>query len=365
MRRIFAEAGRAVIRDVEPPEPRPGEVLVRTAFSTVSAGTELLILGKSAEPDAEDEEYPGAAPWVDPAFRAGIPLPLRPRRPLPGLISLGYSLAGTVIAVGDGVTDLVPGDRVACSGSQCAHHAEVVAVPRNLTARVPDGVPLEDASFVTLGAIAEEAIRRTAVTFGETIVLYGLGLLGLLAGQIAAAAGIYTIGLDLDPRRLALARELGIADVHDPSAIDVLSVVRDRTHGFGADAVILGVVTPSSEPLSLALRMARQHARVVGLGVFGMHLERDLLGDHAVVRSIAYGPGRYDPAYEENNVDYPIGIVRWTENRNAQHVLRLMAERRLVTAPLARRFALQDAPAGYELLRSPERPPTIQIVYGD
>lgn len=363
MRRIFAEGGRAVIREVEPPEPRPGEILVRTAFSTVSAGTELLILGKSAEPDARDEEYPGAQPWVDPAFRAGIPLPLRPRRPVPGGISLGYSLAGTVLATGEGVTDIAPGDRVACSGSQCAHHAEIVAVPRNLTVRVPDGVPLSDAAFVTLGTIAEEAIRRTAVSFGETIVLYGLGLLGLLAGQIAAAAGIYTIGLDLDPRRLALARELGITDVHDPATTDVLDLVRGRTGGFGADSVILGVVTPSSEPLSLALAMARQNARVVGLGVFGMQLERDLLGDRAVVRSIAYGPGRYDPAYEENNVDYPIGIVRWTENRNAQHVLRLMAEGKLVTAPLARRFAFADAPAGYALLQSPDRPPTIQLAY--
>lgn len=363
MRRIFAEGGRAVIREVETPEPRPGEVLVRTAVSTVSAGTELLILRKSAVPDAVDEEYPGAAPWEDPAFRAGIPLPLRPRRPVPGGISLGYSCAGTVIGVGAGVTDLAPGDRVACSGSQCAHHAEVVAVPRNLTVRVPAEVPIADAAFVTLGAIAMEAIRRTQVTFGETIVLYGLGLLGLLAGQIAAAAGIYTIGLDLDPRRLALARELGITDVHDPSATDVPALVRARTAGFGADGVILGVVTPSSEPLAQSLAISRQKARIVGLGVFGMHLDRDLLGDREIVRSIAYGPGRYDPAYEENNVDYPIGIVRWTENRNAQHVLRLMAEGRLVTAPLARPFAFADAPAGYALLQSPERPPTIQLVH--
>ena len=164
MRRIFALGGQAVIRDVETPEPRPGEVLVRTAFSTASAGTELLILRKSEAPDATDEEYPGAAPWEDPRFRAGIPAPLRPRRPVPGLISLGYSLAGTVIGVGDGVTDLRPGDRVACSGSQCAHHAAIVAVPRNLTVPVPDAVPLEAAAFVTLGAIAEEALRRCAIS---------------------------------------------------------------------------------------------------------------------------------------------------------------------------------------------------------
>ena len=134
-------------------------------------------------------------------------------------------------------------------------------------------------------------------------------------GQIAAAAGYYVIGLDVDERRLALARELGMTDVHDPSGIDVVELVRSRTAGFGADAVVLGVVTPSSEPLSLALEMSRQHARVVGLGVFGMTLERDLLSDRSVIRSIAYGPGRYDPAYEENNIDYPIGIVRWKIGR--------------------------------------------------
>ena len=154
-----------------------------------------------------------------------------------------------------------------------------------------------------------------------------------------------------------------MTDVHDPSGIDVVELVRSRTAGFGADAVVLGVVTPSSEPLSLALEMSRQHARVVGLGVFGMTLERDLLSDRSVIRSIAYGPGRYDPAYEENNIDYPIGIVRWTENRNAQHVIRLMAEGRLRTEPLARRFPAADAPAAYDLLRSPERPPTIQLAW--
>lgn len=364
MRRIFAQGGQAVIREVEAPEPRPGEVLVRTAFSTVSAGTELLILGKSEAPDARDEEYPGEAPWEDPRFRAGIPGPLRPRRPLPGLISLGYSLAGTVIATGEGVTDLHPGDRVACSGSQCAHHAEIVAVPRNLTVRVPDGVSLADASFVTLGAIAMEALRRCSIAFGETVVLTGLGLLGLLAGQIARSAGYETIGLDPDPRRLALARELGIADVHDPGAVDVVELVRSRTGGFGADAVVLGIVSPSSEPLAQALEMTRQNARVVGLGVFGMHLDRDLLSDRLLLRSIAYGPGRYDPAYEENNIDYPIGIVRWTENRNAQHVMRLLETGRLRTAPLAEQVPFADAPAGYARLRSPGRPPTIQLVHG-
>jgi threonine dehydrogenase-like Zn-dependent dehydrogenase len=364
VRRIFARGGQAIIGEVEPPTLRRGELLVRTAYSTVSAGTELYILRKSAHGDARDEEYPGDAPWVDPNIRAGVLHAEKPRRPVPGHISLGYSLAGVVEAVAPEVTDLVPGDRVACMGSQCAHHAELVAIPRNLAAPVPPALPLEQAAFVTLASIAEEALRRCAISFGETVVLYGLGLLGLLAGQIANAAGYYVVGLDVDPRRLEQARGFGITDVHDPTTLDPIELVRSRTGGFGADAVVLGIVDESSEPTNLALRMTRQHGRVVGLGLFGMDVERDALGDRTMVRAIAYGPGRYDPEYEEASVDYPIGLVRWTENRNAQHVLRLMAEGRLSTAGLARQFPLADAPAGYALLQSPERPPTIQLVYG-
>ena len=346
------------------PTLRRGEVLVRTAYSTVSAGTEMWILRKSAEGDAKDEEYPGATPWVDPNIRGGILHAEKPRRPVPGHISLGYSLSGVVEAISPEVTDLRPGDRVACMGSQCSHHAEVVTVPRNLTVRVPDEVDLDQAGFVTLAAIAEEALRRCAISFGETVALYGLGLLGLLAGQIANAAGYYVIGLDIDPRRLEQAKAFGIADVHDPRTVDPISLVRSRTSGYGADAVVLGIVNESSEPTNLSLQMTRQHGRVVGLGLFGLDVQREFLSDRLLMRSIAYGPGRYDPEYEEASVDYPIGIMRWTENRNAGHVLRLMADGKLSIAGLATQFPIADAPAGYDLLHTPQRPPTIQFVYG-
>jgi threonine dehydrogenase-like Zn-dependent dehydrogenase len=364
MRRIFAKGGHAIIDDVEVPTLRRGEVLVRTAFSTVSAGTELWILRKSAEGDAKDEEYPGDTPWVDPNIRGGILHAEKPRRPVPGHISLGYSLAGVVEAVAPEVTDLQPGDPVACMGSQCAHHAEVVAIPRNLCVPVPDGVSLDRAAFVTLASIAEEALRRCSIAFGETVVLYGMGLLGLLAGQIAQAAGYYVIGFDIDARRLEQARGFGILDVHDPRGLDPIELVRSRTGGFGADAVVLGIVDDSSEPTNVALRMTRQHGRVVGLGLFGLDVQREYLSDRLLMRSIAYGPGRYDPEYEEASVDYPIGLVRWTENRNAQHALRLMAEGKLSVAGLAAPIPFPEAPRGYALLQSPERPPTLQFVYG-
>lgn len=364
MRRVFARGGQAILAEVEPPRLRRAEVLVRTAFSTVSAGTEMWILRKSARGDAKDEEYPGDWPWADPNIRAGILHDEKPRRPIPGHISLGYSLAGVVEAVAPEVTDLRPGDRVACMGSQCSHHAEIVAVPRNLVVPVPDGLGLEQAAFVTLAAIAEESLRRCAVSFGESVVIYGLGLLGLLAAQVAREAGYEVIGLDRDPRRLEQARGFGIHDVHDPTTEDPVALVRSRTSGFGADAVVLGIVDESSDPTNLSLRLTRQHGRVVGLGLFGLDVKRELLSDRLLMRSIAYGPGRYDPEYEEASVDYPIGIVRWTENRNAQHALRLMVQGRLRTEGLATQVPFADAPDGYALLHTPQRPPTIQFVYG-
>jgi threonine dehydrogenase-like Zn-dependent dehydrogenase len=366
VKRVFACQGQAVVRDVPEPSLRPGEVLVRTAVSTISSGTETLILKKSALPGAKDEEYPGEA-FEYPHIRSGVRLdaPL-PRPPVPGLISLGYSLAGQVVATGDGVVDLKKDDWVACSGSQCSHHAEMVAVPRNLVASIPDGVSPREAAFVTLGAISTEAVRRTGCTFGETIAMYGLGLLGLLATQIARSAGFHVLGLDIDERRLATARELGASATCNPALEDPRSRARAMTDGLGVDAVILTAVTESSEPLNTAFELCRQRGSVVGVGVFGMNIDRSRMGYTDYRLAVAYGPGRYDPAYEEGNVDYPIGYVRWTENRNMGHFLRLLAERQVTVAPLAPiQIPIERAPEAYDLLRSPDRPPTVQLVYGD
>ena len=229
-----------------------------------------------------------------------------------------------MIAVSPEVADIKVGDRVACSGSQCAWHAEKVAVPRNLIAPVPDNVRLDQAAFVTLGAISMEALRRTHTHFGEVVVVYGLGLLGLLATQMARYAGIRTIGIDTNPERLEPALRMGASVAIDPAKDDPTKVVHDFTRGFGADGVILGVVTESSEPLNLSFELCRYKGTVVGLGLFGMDITRSRMFENDVtfVGSRAYGPGRYDPVYEEGNVDMPIGWVRWTENRNATEFLR-------------------------------------------
>jgi len=368
MLRVFAIGGRAELVEVPEPELRQGEVLVAPAYSAISVGTELWLVNGSADPEFGVHEYPPEPPtW--PKVRS----PIRPHHPLPraqpsGRYSIGYSLAGRVVEVHDDVVDLAPGDLVACSGSQCAHHAELVAVPRNLVARVPDGLALDEAAFVTLGSIAMTGLRDTNRQFGETIVVYGLGLLGLLAGQIGLASGFRIVGVDIDDGRLELAHRLGISDTVNPLRADVVAEVLARTDGFGADGVLLGVKAESSEPLNLAFDMCRQRARVIAQGLFGMEIDRARLyrNQVSVHPAVGYGLGRYDPVYEEGNIDLPIGLARWTGNRNQEHFLRVLAERRVdvrTLAPIQVPFA--DAPAAYELLQRDDRPPTVVLRYGD
>jgi threonine dehydrogenase-like Zn-dependent dehydrogenase len=368
---LFAQGGRAVVADIPVPILRPGEVLIAPAFSVVSAGTETSTIAMSADPARiHDHDYPAPdghrfGPQLrSPAVRWAGPTP---RGGPPQYALIGYSLAGKVVDTAPDVTDLRPGDRVAASGSQCAHHAELVAIPRNLTTPVPDGVPLDAAAFVTLGTIAMQAVRLTQATFGSTIVMYGLGLLGLLGTQIAAAGGIYTVGLDLDPRRRADGLRFGAVATPDPTdEAAVTRLVHELTGGFGADGVVLGVVTTSNRPMNHAFELCRQKGIVVGLGAFGTEIDRETMvwNDVTLVMQLAYGPGRYDQVYEEGNVDYPIGYVRWTENRNSEHFLRLVAEGKV--QPLAiqpERFAFADAPAAYERLVKPDRPPTLLFEY--
>jgi threonine dehydrogenase-like Zn-dependent dehydrogenase len=369
MKRVFATEGRVVILDVPEPKLRPGEVLVAPAFSVISSGTEMHIIEGTAHPSTTGRDtYPSPTNPRRPQLRSqgtrwDGPAP---RTIQPPLAALGYSLAGTVLAVGSNIVDIAPGDRVACSGNQCAVHAERVAVPRNLVARVPDGLVLDQAAFVTLGAIAIQGIRRAGCQFGETLVVHGLGLLGLLAVQIAKSAGLYVLGLDINDERVRQARALGADVALNPTLEDPRAAIRQLTDGFGADGVFLAVVTPSSEPLNLSFDLCRQRGTVVGVGLFGMEISRDRMyaRDVQFHPAIAYGPGRYDTVYEEGGVDYPIGYVRWTENRNQGHFLRLLAEGKVDLSGLAPiRVPFADAPRAYDILHGPDRPPTVIFTY--
>ncbi len=346
--------GRTEIVEIPVPKPPPGAVLVRTAASVVSVGTERMVvefaarslLGKArSRPDLvrqvlQKARREGVLSAVDAAFK-------RLSRPM----ALGYSSAGIVVEAGDGVVEFHPGDRVACAGGGHAVHAEFAVVPVNLLAPVPDAVSLEDAAFATLGAVALHGFRLSEAVLGETVGVIGLGLLGLLTAQIAHAAGCRVLGVDLDPARVQLARRLGVEAA--VARADAGSAARTFSASRGLDAVIVCADTASSDPLVLAGEIARDRGRVIAVGATGMtiprkpYYEKEI--DFRVSRS--YGPGRYDLLYEEAGVDYPIGYVRWTEQRNLQAFLGLLAAGKVKLAPvITHRFPVEDAPKAYGLI---------------
>lgn len=367
--RVVARGGDAVITPVPAPQLRRGEILVAVEHSVISPGTERTIIDATRTQGWLSHEYP-AADQAWPYTRSGAVRQelLLPREPSLEWASLGYSLAGRVIAVADDVTDVSAGDKVACAGSQCAFHAEQVAVPRSLTVPVPPGLGTDLAAFVTLGSISLEALRRSGRTLGETIVVFGCGVLGVLATMLARAAGIYVIAVDpqLDRREVAIAAGAMTAlDGHEP---DLAGRVRARTDGFGADAAVVTVTADDPGAVNAALDVLRPGGVIVGVGQFGMAPDRDRwFGAQATfVPSVAYGPGRYDPVYEENNWDYPVSIVRWTENRNMAAFLRLVAEGAVDLGAIpADKVAFTDAPATYARLAAGRLPLTGVLCYHD
>ncbi len=270
-------------------------------------------------------------------------------QPLP----LGYCSVGTVVAVGSGVVGFQVGDRVASNGP----HAELVAVPQHLCAPIPADVSDEAASFTVLASIGLQGIRLANPTLGETFVVSGLGLIGLLTGQLLAAQGCRVLGIDPDPSKCALAETLGIKAIHLACGADPVAWCLEHTAGIGVDGVLITAATSSSEPVHVAAKVCRQRGRIVLVGVTGLELRRDLFykKELSFQVSCSYGPGRYDPAYEQQGHDYPIGFVRWTEQRNFQAVLHALATGALQTEPLiSHRFAIEQAAEAYELLSSPE-----------
>ena len=339
MKQVVVTPEGVAVEDVPEPLVDAGQVLVETAFSCISAGTELSGAARAAEPMWKKALRDPARAVEKAADLAGEGVggaSRRLRERNARLRPTGYSASGVVIRTGAGVVDLAPGDRVACAGAGYANHADMITIPRNLVARVPDGVPLEAASTVTLGAIALHGVRRAEPTLGETFVVVGLGAVGQLTAQLLRLSGARVLVADLDPARSKLAVSLGADGVVDTSDPGAAQEVKLRTGGSGADGVIVTAASSSDEIVSSALRMCRQKGRVVLVGDVGLHLRReDLYADELELRiSTSTGPGRYDPTYEEQGVDYPIGYVRWTENRNMQAVLDLLATSQLDVGPL-------------------------------
>jgi predicted dehydrogenase/threonine dehydrogenase-like Zn-dependent dehydrogenase len=357
--------GETEVVEVPVPTPQSGEVLVKTGASLVSAGTERMLvdfaeknlLGKArSRPDLVRQV-------VDKAQREGLLTTIdaalnRLDQPLP----LGYSSAGTVVGLGNGVQGIHVSQRVACGGGNYAVHAEYVCVPKNLVTPLPDQVDFESAAFTTLGAIAMHGFRLAETQIGERVAVIGLGLLGLLAVQIAVAAGCQVFGIDLDERRVALAQEMGAAAYLRAEAQEA---AKSFSRGRGCDAVLICADTRSSDPVELAGAIARDRARVVAIGAVGLNLPRKVYFSKELtfLNSRSYGPGRYDPSYEEAGHDYPIGYIRWTEGRNMEAFVDLLGANRIDVIPLiSHRFPIDQAPEAYRMITGKTQQPFLGVL---
>jgi predicted dehydrogenase len=344
---------KTVVSEVPVPTPHAGQALVKVAASLVSAGTERMLVefgekslvGKArSRPDlvrqvVDKMKREGMLPSLQAAFN-------RLDQPM----ALGYSSAGTIVSLGPGVQGLKIGQRVACAGGGYAVHAEYDVVPRLLLTPLPDSVDFESAAFTTLGAIALHGFRLAEPQIGENVAIIGMGLLGLLAGQIAAAAGCRVFGIDTNPQRVTLASSLGLSASLRDQAVDSAQAFT-ANHGF--DVILICADTSSNDPVELAAVIARDRARIVATGAVGLTFPRKTYYEKELsfVNSRSYGPGRYDASYEENGGDYPIGYVRWTEGRNFQAVVDLMAGGRLKVTPLiSHRFPIEKAAEAYEVI---------------
>jgi predicted dehydrogenase/threonine dehydrogenase-like Zn-dependent dehydrogenase len=359
MRQVLSTPQGIVVTEVPAPSVAAGGVLVAVQHSLISTGTELAVAAQ-----VEGSLLQKALQHPDKVWRTlkrvvteGLDATVaRVQKNHDQRVPLGYSCTGTVIAVGAGVTDLRVGDRVACAGAGWANHADVVWVPRLLTVPVPPDLDATAAASVTLGAIALQGVRRAAPTLGETFLVVGLGLIGQLTAQLLRASGCDVLATDPDAARLALAARHGAVPL-DPAG-DLVAQVRQRTSGIGADGIIVCASTPSSDPVNQAMAACRRGARVVLVGAVGMDLQREpfFAGELDLRIATSYGPGRYDVTYEERGLDYPIGHVRWTENRNMTAYLAALAAGRIdLSGLVAETYPVEQAPQAYQRLQEADR----------
>lgn len=335
--------GNTILEEIPAPLVRKGHVLIKTHRTLVSLGTEKMLVefGKSnliskarQQPEKVKQvldkiKTEGLLPTLEAVFnKLDEPLPL------------GYCNAGEVIAVGEGVSEFRVGDRVASNG----HHAEIVCIAKNLVAKIPENVSYEEAAFTVIGSIGLQGIRLANPTMGETVVVIGLGLIGLITVQLLLANGCNVIGFDFDERKVEMAIKSG-ANAFIASNVDVVKIVEEYTDGIGADAVLITASTKSNDVISQAAQMSRKKGRIVLIGVIGLNIQRaDFFKKELSFQvSSSYGPGRYDDDYESKGIDYPLAYVRWTEKRNFEAVLNAISKNQLnVNSLITERLALKE-----------------------
>ncbi|MFA5070038.1 MAG: bi-domain-containing oxidoreductase [Patescibacteria group bacterium] len=360
MLQVFNKKGGVVVLDVPPPVCEPGKVLVKNYASLISSGTETSGVKTASQSMAKTAaKNPDLVKKVLAMMKKnGVIKTIQDVQKLlksKELSPMGYSSAGVVVEVGQGVTEISVGDKVACAGAHIANHADYVVVPKNLVARVPEGVDFEQAATTTVGSIALQGVRRADNQIGEFVVVSGLGLIGQITVQILKAAGCFTIGLDPDAERVKKALAMGLNRGVILGKEDPLKVIEEITNTQGADSVIICAATQSNEPLKQAMEMIRKRGKVVLVGVVGMSFPRSPFYEkegHFFI-STSYGPGRYDKNYEEKGQDYPIGFVRWTEKRNMEAYLNLIAQKKInLSKIISEKLPVKEAPQGYEHLMS-------------
>ncbi len=370
MKKLLLSKGEVTIEDIPAPARNPFNVLIEVSHSVISTGTEIASVQHS-----KTSLFDKIAKKPEQLMKGLESIRVRGLMKTLALVqtsqsqyqSLGYSCAGEVVAVGDSVTHLKVGDKVACGGSAIANHAEVVSVPENLVVRIPVGVSSRNASFATIGAISLQGVRRANVQLGETVAVIGLGLIGQLTVQLLKAAGCKVVGLDLDANRIQMAKKWGM-EGGEQSPSEFQQLVTSFTNGHGVDATILTASTDSSDPTRQAFEITRKKGKIIVVGAVGMELARSPFyeKEQDFLISCSYGPGRYDPEYEQLGKDYPFGFVRWTENRNMSAFLDLVQDKKIdIESLIGSEYAIQDAQKAYEVLasKSEKKPLAVLLNY--
>jgi predicted dehydrogenase/threonine dehydrogenase-like Zn-dependent dehydrogenase len=368
VKQLLVRSGKVFLKEVPAPVVGPKNILVRVERSCVSVGTEMAGIKMSGLPLYRRAlKQPHHVKRVVQLMRdQGIArIYKQVKGKLDAGLPTGYSAAGTVVGVGSEVDGIAIGERVACAGAGIANHAELIDVPVNLSVPIPEGLSFDAAATVTLGAIAMQGVRRAQPALGETIVVIGLGILGQITAQLLGANGCRVIGTDVDPGRIASALENGLDIGINPGDGDLVERVVKLTNGHGADAVIITAASASSDILAEAFHACRKKARVVVVGDVGLNMARaDIYAKELdVLISCSYGPGRYDPVYEEEGADYPLPYVRWTENRNMGEYLRLLAAGRVrLDNMIQEPFPIDQAEEAYGRLSGEGQKPLLVLL---
>lgn len=361
------KTGKPFVGEVPVPALQRGRVLVRTVASLISAGTEraaVELVSKGLVQEARQRPDLVKAVVAKVKSEGLLNTFASVRDKMAASQALGYSAAGIVAAVAEDVTEFQIGDRVACAGVGFASHAEVLSVPKNLCVHLPDAISFESGAFGTLGAIALQGVRLAEPTLGESVVVIGLGLVGQLTVQLLKANGCRVFGFDLDQTRVGLALEMGADRACIPDDATAKEI-ESWTRGHGADAVLITAATDSNQPIELAARISRLKGRVIVVGTTGMDIPRASFFSRElkVIISMSYGPGRYDPDYEERGLDYPLPYVRWTEKRNIESFLELVGDKRVnVDRLTTHRFPIAEADRAYQLISGDVSEPYLGVV---